>query len=118
MAREGCPFDFGPPGHELLGAASSTSILSGPTDEDGPLTHPPQPGVLLPAAAVPDGGSQRLGGARLVVGEGVLFPVRAAACAELVSLALVVVVRVPLVQMKQAPQRLHVVSLARMPALG
>jgi hypothetical protein len=53
-----------------------------------------------------------LGRARPVVGQGVFLPISAAARAELVPLALIVVVRVPNVQMKQAPERLHLRSIA------
>ena len=42
-----------------------------------------------------------------VVGQRVFLPISAAARAELIPLALVVVVGVPNVQMKQAPDRLH-----------
>jgi len=64
------------------------------------------------------GRGSRLGRARLVVGHGHLFPIRPAARTELVSLALVVVVRLPIVEVKQAPQRPHVISIARRPAWG
>ena len=47
-----------------------------------------------------------------VVGQGVFLPVSAAARAELVPLALVVVVGVPNVEVKQAPERLHLRSMA------
>ena len=46
-----------------------------------------------------------------VVGQRVFLPISAAARAELIPLALVVVVRVPNVQMKQAPERLHLRSI-------
>jgi len=46
-----------------------------------------------------------------VVGQRVFLPISAAARTELIPLALVVVVRVPNVQMKQAPERLHLRSI-------
>jgi len=51
-----------------------------------------------------------------VIGECVFLPISAAAPAELVPLALVVVVRVPNVQVKQAPERLHFRSMVHRPA--
>ena len=51
-----------------------------------------------------------------IVGQVVFLPISAAARAELVPLALVVVVRVPNVQVKQAPEWLHLRSMAHTPA--
>ena len=50
-----------------------------------------------------------------VVGQGVFLPISAAARAELAPLALVVVIHVPNVQVKQAPERLHLRSIAHTP---
>jgi hypothetical protein len=49
------------------------------------------------------------------VRQGVFLPISAAARAELVPLALVVVVRVPTCKVEQAPERLHFRSMAHAP---
>ena len=59
-----------------------------------------------------------LGRACPVVGQDIYLPISATARAELVPLALVVVVVVPNVQVKQAPERLHRLSIAWRPVTG
>jgi hypothetical protein len=86
-----------------------TSLLALGADtilETGNTARPAIRGAVVSVWTRPVGEWLRVR-ARPVVGQGVILPIGAAARAELVPLALVVLVRVPNVQVKQARERLR-----------